>query len=80
MMVFPKNHKRFLYKIPAKLADFIFDSFLFDVCCNCCFSLIDDGGKMENKPNFIGKTWSYQITQNIFQYKEPSINWINISL
>jgi hypothetical protein len=78
LILFPQNHKHFLYEIPEYFGDFIFNDFEKDVCSKCSFCDIVPGTSIiRNNDSFIGETWQRQIEQNLIAYEEPDTSWIH---
>lgn len=77
MILYPENHSRFLYEIPEKYSNFVFNNFEKNVCSKCSFcNTIPENLIERKKSNFIGKTWLKQIQLNEMEYCEPNTNWI----
>ena len=75
MLVFPDNHKRFLYHLPKTFRDFTLNNFESHVCNNCGFRL--EKHQLNGDIDNIGTTWRVQIEKNSELLTEPNLNWID---
>jgi organic radical activating enzyme len=81
LIVFPDNHKYFIYYLPKSINELIPEDFENNVCSKCNFSFDKESYesiiKTKEIYNNIGVTWLEQIQKNIMNYKEPNTNWLN---